>query len=324
MKLTRLSAAILVLLIAPVTFASQSAPVFSPYADVTINTVWDPQYQDMEPMDLAIASQSSSVKSYHLAFITDAGACQPAWGGQAAYTVSTGWAKHLTDRLRDHAIDYVIAFGGASGADISSACSETQLLDAFNQVIGTYQPKGLDFDIENGSANVGKLINVLAQLQKQRPDMKISFTLPVMPEGLTGSGQDIIRQAQKKALDYSVNIMAMDYGPAYPNDMGQYAVQAAQSVFAFLRQIYPEKSDADLWRMVEVTPMIGVNDVNVEQFTLENVDTLRNFARQNSLGGLSIWSVARDNPCPDKWASPVCSGNNLQRRPYEFSQRFMS
>jgi hypothetical protein len=87
--------------------------------------------------------------------------------------------------------------------------------------------------------------------------------------------------------------------------------------------MYPEKSDSALWKMVEVTPMIGVNDVNVEQFTLKNVDTLRNFADKNHLGSLSMWSISRDKPCADKWASPTCSGNNLQSKAYEFSQRFM-
>ena len=75
--------------------------------------------------------------------------------------------------------------------------------------------------------------------------------------------------------------------------------------------------------MTEVTPMIGVNDVNTEEFTLADVDTLRIFAAQNNLGGLSMWSITRDQPCADKWAGPTCSGNNLQTMPYEFAKRFL-
>lgn len=86
----------------------------------------------------------------------------------------------------------------------------------------------------------------------------------------------------------------------------------------------PAKADSDLWKMVEVTPMIGVNDTNVEEFTLTNVDTLRNFANQNQIGKLAIWSIARDTPCADKWASPICSGNNLQTTANEFSKRFLN
>jgi chitinase len=305
-------------------FAAKGQAVnFSPYADLTISAHWDPQYQDMEPMDLVAISQSTGINNYHLAFITDAGTCNPAWGGQLSYSVNDGWGAHLTDKMRANSVSYTVSFGGASGNDISMACNDSQLVTTFEQILRTYQPQGLDFDIENGSANVIKLMNALKQVQNTHPNLKISFTLPVLPEGLTASGQEVVRQAKVSGINYSINIMTMDYGPAYINDMGQYAIQAATNLFTFLKGLYPAKSDPTIWQMVEVTPMIGVNDVNVEQFTLANVDTLRNFARQNNLGLLSIWSVARDNPCPDKWASPICSGNNLQSKPYEFSQRFM-
>lgn len=305
--------------------AQQTQPTnFSPYADVTINARWSQQYQDMEPMDLAAISAATGVKHYHLAFITDAGACNPAWGAQSTYSVSEGWGSHLTDKMRANGINYVISFGGASSSDISMSCSESQLTQTFEQVLKTYQPEGFDFDIENGTANVTKLISVLKKTQTAHPGLKISFTLPVLPEGLTPAGKDIIQQVKAGGItNYSVNIMAMDYGPAYTKDMGQYAIQAASSLFDFLKSLYPAQSEANIWQMVEVTPMIGVNDVNVEQFTLGNVDTLRDFAGKNQLGGLSMWSVARDNPCADRWASPVCSGNNLQTKPYEFSKRFI-
>lgn len=302
---------------------TNQAVSFSPYADITINTHWDSRYQGMEPMDLDVIGKSNNINSYHLAFITDPGSCKPAWGAQSSYSLSTGWGSHLTDRLRANSINYIISFGGASGNDISMDCSELQLISIIEHVLKIYQPQGLDFDIENGTTNLVKLMNALKQAQHSHPDLKISFTLPVLPEGLTTLGQDVVKQAKALNLNYSINIMAMDYGPTYVNDMGQYAIDAATNLFNFLKQIYPAKSEAALWQMIEITPMIGVNDVSVEQFTLQNVDTLRHFAQQNKLGALSMWSIARDNPCSDKWASPICSGNNLQSKPYEFSLHFM-
>lgn len=223
-----------------------------------------------------------------------------AWGSQSSFSVDQAWGVHLTDKLRANKIGYVISFGGASGEDISKACTEAQLIAAYEQVIKTYQPRGLDFDIENGSANVAKVMTALKQVQTNHPALHISFTLPVLPEGLTYSGEDIVKQATAINLNYSVNIMAMDYGSAYPSDMGDYAIQAANNLFAFLKNLYPAKTEQDLWKMVEVTPMIGVNDVNVEQFTLSDADILLAYAQKNNLNSLSIWSISRDNPCADK------------------------
>lgn len=296
---------------------------FSPYADLTINTHWDSNYQDMEPMDLATISQASGVTHFHLAFITDAGACNPAWGSQTSYSTNSAWGSHLTDKLRSSHIDFIISFGGASGNDISMACTDTQLVNAYEQIIKTYQPKGLDFDIENGTANVAKTMHALQQIQTNHPDLKISFTLPTLPEGLTAEGQSVVTQAKAANLHFSINIMAMDYGPSYTDTMGKYAIQAATNLFGFLKSLYPNLADNSLWQMIEITPMIGVNDVSVEEFKLTDADVLREFFKQNKLGGLSMWSITRDIPCKDKWASPICSGNNLQSQPYEFSKHLL-
>lgn len=296
---------------------------FSPYADMTLSVHWDNHYQDLEPVDLIAVSKASGLKSFHLAFITDSGACNPTWGGQPSYGVNASWGSHLSDGLRAKNISYTVSFGGASGTDLSKACSTSQLAAAYEKVIKVYQPRGIDFDIENGTANVATIISALTQVQAAYPHVDISFTLPVMPEGLTASGQDVLNQAAAANLHYAVNVMAMDFGPSYTNDMGQYAIQAAINLFNSLKILYPQAADNDLWSMIEVTPMIGVNDVNVEQFTLANADTLQKFAATNHLGNLHMWSISRDNPCADKSASNVCSGNNLQKKSYEFSAHFM-
>jgi chitinase len=311
------------LLVSPVYAATIAATPFSPYADMTINTHWDSKYQDLEPMDLVKAASSSGTKSFHLAFITDAGNCTPAWGSQASYAINQHWGSHLTDALRKNKINYIISFGGATGDDLSKACSQDQLAAVFENVIKVYQPQGLDFDIEDGTVNLTTLMNAIVQTQNKHANLKISFTLPTLPEGITDPGKQVLKEATKNHIQYNVNIMAMDYDPTYVNDMGEYAIQAATNLFNFLRFLYPDDADAVLWNKVEVTPMIGVNDVSVEEFTLKNVVTLKTFANQNQLGGLAFWSVARDNPCKDKSASATCSGDNLQTKPYEFSKEFL-
>lgn len=302
---------------------SASQVVFSPYVDLTLSTHWDTRYEALEPIDLTLISEPTHIKSYHLAFITDAGTCLPAWGGQPSYSVENKWGVHLTDQLHAHNIDFIVSLGGANGNDLSKACDITQLISSYEHIIDIYHPNGLDFDIENGTAKVDNIMQALQQIQIAHPTLTLSFTLPVMPEGLTAEGQHILQQAKMANLHYAVNIMTMDYGPTYTNDMGQYAIEAATHLFTYLKNLYPEQSEEVLWKMIEVTPMIGINDVNVEAFTLSNADTLRTFAKQNHLNGLSMWSIARDNPCDDQWTSSICSSNHLQTKSYEFSDHFM-
>lgn len=306
-----------------VVYATPEKIPFSPYADITINIHWEPETQSMEPMDLTAIAVANGIKGYHLAFITDSGTCQPAWGGQATYSTDSQWGKRLTDKLVQNGIDIAVSFGGANGTDISSNCDQKQLVTIFEQVTATYQAKSLDFDIENGTTDINKLMAALNVFQQKYPKIQISFTLPTMPEGLTSQGKEILEAAKKAKLNYQVNIMAMDYGPAYSEDMGNYAISAAIALHELLQTMYPEAQAEALWQKIIVTPMIGVNDVNTEQFTLANVDALLQFAQSKKLGGLSMWSIGRDKPCADKWASPVCSGNNLQTKDYEFTQHFL-
>ncbi|NBM18087.1 sugar hydrolase, partial [Streptomyces sp. GC420] len=150
-----------------------------------------------------------------------------------------------------------------------------------------------------------------------------AFTLPVMPEGLTRPGVDLLADAGKNGVDIgAVNIMAMDYGPAYSGDMGEYAVQAATATHAQLKGILG-LSDAEAWKTVAVTPMIGVNDVTTEIFTVDDAKQLVDFAGEKDLAWLSMWSSTRDKECPGgakNSADATCS--SILQAPLAFTRAF--
>lgn len=126
----------------------------------------------------------------------------------------------------------------------------------------------------------------------------MSFTLPVMPSGLTQPGVDLVADAKKNGVDISaVNIMAMDYGPAFSDDMGKYAIDAATATQGQIKGVLG-LSDAEAWKTVAVTPMIGVNDVVTEIFKVDDAEQLVTFAKEKDLGWLSMWSSTRDKACP--------------------------
>ncbi|WGL59236.1 chitinase [Pigmentibacter sp. JX0631] len=303
---------------------------FSPYNDVTVNAVWsDWQYFPQgRPADLLPISQQTNTKAYTLAFIQAVGnSCKAAWAGTESLSVQNKWGIYLTNQLITNSIKYFISLGGASGTDLSITCSTVDnLTKEYENIISTYLPNGLDFDLEgallaNRSA-LTKLLFAVKQIQNEHPNILISFTLPTMPDGLTADGQWLLNLAAKLNIKYKVNIMTMDYGYNYDQNMANYAIQAANSLYLFLEKIYPKFSASQIWNLIELTPMIGLNDVRSENFTLTDAYNLTIFAKQNNLGGLHMWSVSRDKPCTLDYVSINCSSLNNQKSNYEYMKIF--
>ena len=95
--------------------------------------------------------------------------------------------------------------------------------------------------------------------------------------------------------------MAMDYGDtAAPNPQGQmgtYAIDSAQSVHTQLGTPlrHGTSPSSQLWEMVGVTPMIGVNDASDEVFEPADASQLVAFAEQVGPGRAGD-VVARPRP----------------------------
>ena len=83
---------------------------------------------------------------------------------------------------------------------------------------------------------------------------------------------------------------------------GEYAVQAAQNLFSGLRTLYDAagqpKPDNEIWGMIGITPMIGLNDVTTEIFYQQDAEDVLTFALQQDIRMLSFWSANRDQECP--------------------------
>ncbi|MFI9149862.1 cellulose binding domain-containing protein [Streptomyces sp. NPDC053367] len=280
-----------------------AAAGFAPYVDTSLYPAFD----------LLANAQATGVKQYNLAFVTDGGGCTPKWGG-VTDLASDAVAAQIGS-LRAKGGDVRVSFGGAAGSELATACSSADALAAaYGKVVDTYKLTKVDFDVEGGalpntSANTRRA-QAIARLQQQHPGLDVSFTLPVMPEGLTQDGVNLLADAKKNNVRISaVNIMAMDYGPAYSGDMGTYAEQAATATQAQIKGVLG-LSDAAAWKTVAVTPMIGVNDVTSEIFKVDDATQLVNFARSKGLGWLSMWSATRDQQCAGgvkNFADPTCS-----------------
>ncbi|MFI5533496.1 cellulose binding domain-containing protein [Kitasatospora sp. NPDC051853] len=295
---------------------------FAPYVDTSL---WP-------PFDLVATAKAGGVKNFNLAFVVSGGGCTPKWGGVSDLTADPVAAQ--IGALRAIGGDVRASFGGANGSELATACtSVAELTAAYQKTVDAYALTKVDFDVEGGAlgdtaANTRRA-QAIAQLQKNaaakgRP-LDVSFTLPVLPSGLTQDGVNLVANAKAAGVAIgAVNVMAMDYGAgAAPNPqgrMGKYAIDAATATQAQLKSVLG-LADAAAWAKVAVTPMIGVNDVTTEVFTVADATELAAFAKTKHLAWLSMWSGTRDKACPGgpkQAADATCS--SIAQQPLDFTR----
>jgi hypothetical protein len=296
------------------TQAASPKRYFAPYIDMTLQS----------PSKLTEIASQTKQKYYTLAFIVShqQNQCKASWGGIEA--LESDWGLDAVNSLIQDGGGVIISFGGASGLELAQVCKDVQSLQAqYQAVIDKYHPIALDFDIEgialdrSASDSIDRRNKAIAGLQLAAgmggKTLDVSYTLPISPQGLTEDGMNLMKSVIANGADIRiVNGMAMDYGSsAAPDKMGEHATSAATHLQEQLKPLYPNKEDNELWGMVGVTPMIGVNDTVPEIFTLDDAGMLMKFAQEHDIGELSYWSIARDHQCANgsnSQAQSNCSG----------------
>ncbi|MFI8458449.1 cellulose binding domain-containing protein [Kitasatospora sp. NPDC085464] len=295
---------------------------FAPYVDTSL----------YPPYDLVATAKASGVKNVNLAFVVSGGGCVPKWGGVS--DLSSDAVAAQIGALRAIGGDVRISFGGANGSELALACSSTaDLTAAYQKVVDAYGATKLDFDVEGGAiANAAantRRAQAVAQLQKNAAAkgkaLDVSYTLPALPSGLTQDGVDLVADAKANGVAIgAVNIMAMDFGdgvaPNPQGQMGKYAIAAATATQAQVKSVLG-LDDAAAWRRVAVTPMIGVNDVASEVFTVADAKQLADFAKAKHLAWLAMWSGTRDKACDGGakgYADATCS--SIVQQPLDFTR----
>ncbi|WP_432586858.1 chitinase [Streptomyces sp. HD1123-B1] len=280
-----------------------AAPVRSPQpappppaAFVPYVSAWSETGYDMT------AAAGRGVKEFTLGFVVADDGCAPVWDGGT--TLDDRALDARIEEVRRAGGDVRVSFGGADGTELSTACTDvSELAAAYTEVIERYGLTKADFDIEGDGladpAAAARRAQAIALLQRTHEGLDVSFTLPAMPDGLTAPSTAQLEAARDEGVTVSaVNIMAMNYSGAHTGDMGDYAMRAATAAQARVRGVLG-LSDEAAWKALGVTPMIGLNDVSGEVFTLEDAAGLARFAAEKGIGRLSMWSAERDRPCPD-------------------------
>jgi chitinase len=253
----------------------------------------------------------AGVSALTLAFAT--GECgAESWDGMEP----RDWVNANLPALDRAGIDYIISTGGEAGA---FTCASDAGMETFIARYASSHLVGIDFDIERGQSDeiLDSLARRIAAARQKHPELRMSFTLATWAAadgsgaGLNADGERVMRAIRAAGIgDFYVNLMVMDYGEATARNcvvvagvchMGRSAIQAARN----LNERYGVPLDR-----IELTPMLGVNDVTSNIFTLDDARIVGRFVGESGLGGLHFWSLDRDTPCPHGGAgvSSTCSG----------------
>ncbi|MDQ0757131.1 chitinase [Arthrobacter sp. B3I4] len=301
---------------------------FAGYVDVTL----DPGY----------SFETGPEKDVILAFVVASPAdyCLPSWGSRYSFD-GAAQAVDLDNRLAEHRARggrVAVSFGGSLNLELANAClDEGAVALAYRQVLDSYNPVALDFDIEgdnllDAAAGVRRA-NVVSRLQREETalgrKLEVWVTLPASPKGLTDAGVNAVEQMLAAGVELAgVNVMTMNYGASRPaaEDMLESSISAANAAHDQLSALYERQglglSSDEVWQKLGLTPMIGQNDLPGEVFALAAAQKLRAFALDKGVQRLSMWSLNRDVSCPEgslpATASHVCSG--VSQRPGQFAE----
>ena len=291
---------------------------FAPYVDVTLAPTYQFQSTDDDPAQQSV-----------LGFVVASSAtkCTPSWGG--AYSLTTAnQALAMGSRiaqLQQEGEQAIVSFGGQAHTSLDVACPTAAALAAsYESVVSAYQLTTIDLDIEGAAlgnyAAEQRRAQAIAVLEHQDPQLSVWLTLPVEPAGLQDNALSVISaMLQAHVTLAGVNVMTMDFSspPATGSTMAQLAEAALNTTHGQLGRLFSQygvRLDSEqIWQKLGATVMIGQNDMQGQNFTVGDANTLVSFAAKNRLGRVSMWSVNRDSQCGSSFAengvlSNTCSG----------------
>jgi hypothetical protein len=97
---------------------------------------------------------------------------------------------------------------------------------------------------------------------------------------------------------------------------------AAAGLDSELQTLYPSASPQQLWHMIGITEMPGIDDFGADEtFTKANAVKVLDWAKHKGVGTLSFWALQRDNGgCPGTKGAGTCSG--IKQATWYFSHTF--
>jgi hypothetical protein len=336
----RLHRSILALLATTATLTGLSVAGVTGVADAATALpahVFAPYFEAWEGDSPAALAQQSGSKYLTMAFLqtASAGSCTVDWNGDTGMPVSSATFGSDISTIRSRGGDVIPSFGGYTAdhesTEIADSCTNvSQIAAAYENVITTYDVTRLDLDTEDNSLTNTAGIDRRNKAIKQVEDwaaangrtVQFSYTLPSTPGGLGDTGMNVLRNAVSNGARIDVvNMMTFDFYDGAQHEMANDTESAANGLISQLGGLYPGKSSAQLWSMVGITEMIGIDDYGpAETFTTADATTIYNWAVAKGINELSFWALHRDNGGCVGAQGDNCSG--VAQSTWQFSNTF--
>jgi hypothetical protein len=296
------------------------AQVFAPYFETYNTTPGDPT------TGIAALAQQSGSRYLSLAFLqtATAGSCTAYWNGDTTLPISAASFGSDIAAVQKAGGNVIPSFGGftadTTGTEIADSCASVPAIaQVYESLITTYHVPRIDLDVEGDSvtntAGINRRNEAIAEVESwaaaRHVRIQFSYTLPTFPTGLAPSGLAVLQNAVADHAKIStVNLLTFDYFLGTAQDMVADTETAAAGLFSQLQGLYPTASARQLWHMIGVTEMPGIDDFGPDEtFSQADASTILHWAQRQGLGLVSFWALERDNGgCPGTQGAGTCSG----------------
>ena len=289
--------------------------------------VFAPYYEMYDTStDLATLSQQSGAKDLSLAFLETAtsGSCTAYWDGDTSQPIAASSFGSDIAEIQAHGGNVIPSFGGytadTTNTDIADSCTSVPAIAAvYESLITTYHVPRIDLDVEatslTNTAGIDRRNEAVAMTEAwaaaHHRRIQFSYTLPTFATGLPAAELGVLQNAVADGAKIStVNLLTFDYYYGTEQDMVADTEGAANGLFSQLQALYPTASARQLWHMIGVTEMPGIDDFGPDEtFSTANAVTILHWAQQQGIGMISFWAAQRDNGgCPGTKGAGTCSG----------------
>lgn len=289
--------------------------VFAPYFE-TYDTSAGP----------AALSRQSGTRFLSLAFLqtAQAGSCTAYWNGDTSEPISQASFGGDIAAIQASGGNVIPSFGGytadTTGTELADSCSSvSSIAQVYESLITTYNVPRIDLDIEGTSlsdtAGINRRNEAVAETEAWAAahgrSIQFSYTLPTFPTGLPAAELAVLQNAVADGAKITaVNLLTFDYYIGTEQNMLTDTESAASALVGQLQSLYPGEPSGQLWHMVGVTEMPGIDDFGPDEtFTKAQAVAILLWADRMGIGTLSFWALQRDNGgCPGTKGAGTCSG----------------